>query len=285
LLADSVVLVFTAHELDVVNLDAMLAELWRILRRGGSLLIQDALVPIYREIEYLCLQPEELKAILASTHANCDVRQTVAGKSEVPVYTFRACKPSSQDCHKAYGWWSFADDYAETLHRSLLKDCWEFLGFRRAVEQEREIDTTELAMLCHRITAKARAFHQMRAYTALEGGKATYCLACGSHNVTEQVQEPNVKDPGMQELTCHSCGHVYLKEISSRPWWIESMEHRMFLDQGPGLDRVASEWRLEWFKVVNANMMDTLGFLLERVPMLPKDPQPPDLCGTGGASP
>lgn len=266
-LADYIILVFAIHEFDFLNLDIELGYLWHMLRRGGSLLVQDAEVPIHEEVEYICLVPEDIKAILRRTGALFNVERVIAGRRRVPVFILDAQKPLTQDWKDAYGLWRFTEEYLEVLHRSLLKDCWAFRAYRCTVEEGRPVDTTELAMLSHRIAVKARAFHQGTAFKVVEEG-ASYCLVCGSNNVGEAIDPSDVKTPAWREIRCRDCGYVHGFAIPDMEWRSFEPVLRLFgfLDGGFQPDPQDAIKYATDYSDRNAGMKETVGFLLERIP-------------------
>ncbi len=212
-LADQIFLIFTVHEFDPINLDATLSRLWRMLRRGGTLYIQDTGAPIYKEVEFLSFEPQRIEELLQSFGANVSSETIKTGVNHVPVYIVAGHKPADLDLEIAYSWHDLKETYRQVLHRSLLRDCFELYRMRTAIDNNKTVDSEKLAAACHRIAVFARGFHQTYALDRVDMNEAPYCVACGSGNVISKTIEPNVKDSGEIKIKCSDCDYEHRKEI------------------------------------------------------------------------
>jgi SAM-dependent methyltransferase len=213
ILVDHVAIVFALHELDPVHLDRTVAALWRMVRRGGSLLIQDVGIPVFKEIEYIAFDAEEIEALLRPLQAEVHKETTVAGLSRLPVYLVEVLKPRSWTPYKAYRLADLSESYRDTLHRSVLADCFAFLKARREVDGGRVVDPDSVAAIAHRIAMKTRAFHQTKAMDEVNSHRAEYCVACGSMDVAAEWIDSSFKDPGELTVDCRKCGYRHYRII------------------------------------------------------------------------
>ena len=211
-LLDQIVLVFTVHELEPSNLHKILGGLWRMLRRGGSLYIQDTSSPIHEEIEFIGFTPNQISSIFQDLDTTIGVTTTLAGRRQVPVFLMQITKPASLACMYAYSRWDLGAVYRKMLHRAVLADCFALLRCRNNVQQGSQVNAEEVAALCHRIAVRARAFHQTMAYDEVNSGEMDYCIACGSLDVEVDRIPSNVKDPEELTIRCHECqyNHFHL---------------------------------------------------------------------------
>lgn len=209
-LVDYVVLVFTLHEMDVLNIDVWLATLWALLRRGGRFVVQDAPEYPHHEIEYLALRPEDVETILPCHNTTVDVSWVTAGNSQTRVFTLTALK-TEDDYTKRFS----TQKYLSGLHQSLLNDLHFLWETRSRVEKGQAADSLLLARTLHRVGAKARAYHQTLAFEMFENNILDCCLACGSTRIKVVTEPGNIKDPAIVKVNCEACGYFHGQAFES----------------------------------------------------------------------
>lgn len=274
-LADYIVIVFCIHELDPINLDQTLAYLWTMLRSGGAFLVQDSDAPIHHEVEYLSLGLSELSSLFEALGASVNSHTITTGKRQIPVFILTAKKNLAPEKKSLVSYFAFryrdiSKAYLDMLHSSLLKDSYQFLLFRHAVEENKEIDCLGLAILCHRIAAKTRAYHQVLAFNEFRNNSLRVCIRCGSDNIEYQHKLSVLDSLGETRMQCKECNYRYVEPSLSyresndfeRVSILESLNSGRYL-QG---DRIWRKVLPEQFRQFNESIIDVVGFLLDRIP-------------------
>ena len=209
-LVDQIAIIFAVHEFDPANLDTHLATLWRMLRRGGRIFIQDSAAAIHDEIEFLALRPEFIGEILEGAGAEVKYDTIYAGRRKVPVYLVEGKKPAGSG--SSYWLPDLATITRNVIHRSLLSDCLALMMSRQSLEQGSVVDPEEVAAICHRLAVHARAYHQPLAWDEVTSRKAEYCLGCGAASVKVEEVPSNIKDPREISIVCARCGYRHHSE-------------------------------------------------------------------------
>lgn len=238
-LVDEVVLVFSLHELDPLHLDRLLSVLWRMVRTGGRLHIQDTADPIHQEIEFLAFTHAQIRRLLGSLTTQVSVSVTKAGKREVDVFLATARKLPADTKHphrRPYRLLDLSAPYREILHESLLRLGFQLHEARARFEAGEPVEADELAALCHQIAVRARAYHQTIAFDEVNGRKSQYCVKCGGPDVSVDWEDGGRKLPSVLTVSCFSCSYEH-QHVTNR-WFVEdevTTELRfMFQEDGAG---------------------------------------------------
>lgn len=273
-LADYVLMVFVIHELDCLNLDQYLARLWQMLRRGGTFLIQDAYVPIYKEIEFICFSPQDIETIMSPCRPTVQIQLVAAGKG---LFTVRLTKKETDTPVTAYYLPDLTHSYISVLDRSILREAYRMHEMREIVKGGGEIEINEFAPLVHRIAVKARAYHQLKSFYSFEKGELASCMACGSNNIAIKEQAVSEENPRCRALECKDCGYSHIYALPDREWVFQMhsvFDLLHFLDRGNQVFgttqshdsiKILVEMRLHQFFSNNYKVVETVEFLLDRI--------------------
>lgn len=273
-LVDQIVIVFAIHEFDPLNIDHLLSRLWRMVRRGGTLFIQDTSQPIFEEVEFIVFPPEHLASILQKAGAQVQVETIIAGRRNVAVFVIEARKRLDIDCDEAYALTDLSNSMRRAMHLGMLADCRMLMQKRTEVDSGADVNPDDLASLCHRIAVRARSFHQTLAFDEVHSQNQAYCVGCGSENVEVKFLGKTFKDPSELRVTCQQCNYDH-HYVSDYPGWnsdyLATRNQFRCLDSGaeyPGED----VWRIAYALAgQSAEMRDMLWPFLERIPGVTPD--------------
>jgi ubiquinone/menaquinone biosynthesis C-methylase UbiE/DNA-directed RNA polymerase subunit M/transcription elongation factor TFIIS len=275
-IADYIIVIFTVHELNVIKIDIYLASLWRMLRRGGRLIIQDSYKPIYKELEYICFSPNEIKSILNICNPIVKLYSIKSGKSRLPIYTLSFKKNTEISTWDAYEPVNLTGAYLKTIERSINKELYELYNFRLKISEGKKIKEGHFLRVIHRIACKARAYHQTKGFTLLDKGIIDYCMKCGTEDISLSKKHYGYEDTkSMIIIECGSCGYVHKKEenpVTSGHKETELTDLYRILDSCETNDSEGyKKYVLKTFLLNNSLIIGTVEFLLDLIKGVKED--------------